>query len=78
MYVVLIGHTTRLSKRLRVQMNEYFNLMNRAREGIIVLRRHLLTSSSKSTWTENENTDEANDYENEVLFETIAARKILK
>lgn len=58
-------------------MDEYFNLMNRMREGIIVLRRNL-TGTSKSTITENENTDEANDYENEVLFETIAARKILK
>ena len=77
MYVVLIGHTTRLSKRLRVQMDEYFNLMNRMREGIIVLRRNL-TGTSKSTITENEITDDANDYENEVLFETIAARKILK
>ena len=58
-------------------MNEYFSLMNRMREGIIVLRRNL-TGTSKSTLSENDNTDDANYYENEILFETIAARKILK
>ena len=38
MAIVFFGHTTHLSKKLRVQMTEYFNLMNRMHEGIIVCR----------------------------------------
>ena len=33
-----IGRNAQLNKKLRVQMTEYFNLMNRMHEGIIVLK----------------------------------------
>ena len=37
--IVLLNHTTKLHTRLRIQVNEYFNLINRMREGVIVLLR---------------------------------------
>ena len=37
--IALLNHTTKLHTRLRIQVNEYFNLINRMREGVIVLLR---------------------------------------
>ena len=34
---IFLSHSTRLNKRIRIQMIEYLNLLNRVNEGVIVL-----------------------------------------
>ena len=87
MYVTLMGHMTQLSKRLRIQMNEYFNLLNRMHEGIIVLRRSLKQGGASQSASINKDGDESEaninsasqdldrpNYESQIMFETVAAR----
>ena len=82
MYVTMMGHMTQLSKRLRIQMNEYFNLLNRMHEGIIVLRRSLKHGDASQNASINKDGDESEanisgasqDYESQIMFETVAAR----
>ena len=37
--IAILNHMSQLHTRLRIQVNEYFNLINRMREGVIVLFR---------------------------------------
>ena len=37
--IAILNHMSQLHTRLRIQVNEYFNLINRMREGVIVLLR---------------------------------------
>lgn len=61
-----------MSKKLRNQMNEYFNLLNKMHEGVIVLNLSANNQKDASREIQNQTSKSCN----RILFETDIAREI--